>query len=71
MRPLVPMPFPTGPCFLKMHPKLSTTVFIASRSGQFHVCDIGNTSDIHFYQVFFIFFFKKKGSESNVVRILR
>ncbi|CAB4393897.1 unnamed protein product [Rhizophagus irregularis] len=51
MRPLVPMPFPTGPCFLKMHPKLSTTVFIASRSGQFHVCDIGNTSDIHFYQV--------------------
>lgn len=61
MRPLVPMPFPTGPCFLKMHPKLSTTVFIASRSGQFHVCDIGNTSDIHFYQVFFyIFFFKKR-----------
>ncbi|CAG8494661.1 13748_t:CDS:10 [Funneliformis mosseae] len=50
MRPLVPMPFPTGPCFLKMHPKLSTTVFIVSQSGQFHVCDIGNTSDIHFYQ---------------------
>ncbi|RIA93213.1 ubiquitin carboxyl-terminal hydrolase-domain-containing protein [Glomus cerebriforme] len=50
MRPLVPMSFPTGPCFLKMHPKLSTTVFIVSRSGQFHVCDIGNPSNIHFYQ---------------------
>ncbi|CAG8616504.1 10808_t:CDS:10, partial [Acaulospora morrowiae] len=50
MRPLVPMSFPSGPCFLKMHPKLSTTVFIMSRSGQFHVCDVGNASGTHFYQ---------------------
>ncbi|RHZ79406.1 hypothetical protein Glove_146g43 [Diversispora epigaea] len=50
MRPLVPLSFPPGPCFLKMHPKLSTTVFIASRSGQFHICDVGNVSYTHFYQ---------------------
>ncbi|CAG8530129.1 26363_t:CDS:10, partial [Racocetra persica] len=35
---------------VRMHPKLSTTVFVVSRSGQFHVCDVGNASDIHFYQ---------------------
>ncbi|CAJ0636991.1 2238_t:CDS:2 [Entrophospora sp. SA101] len=50
MRPLVPIPFPSGPYFLKMHPKLSTTAFMVSRTGQFHVCDIGNNSAIHFYQ---------------------
>ncbi|CAG8580781.1 604_t:CDS:10 [Cetraspora pellucida] len=50
MRPLAPIPFYSGPCFIRMHPKLSTTVFVVSRSGQFHVCDVGNVSDIHFYQ---------------------
>ena len=51
MRPLAPISFPSGPCFLRMHPKLSTTVFIVSHSGQFHVLDVVNTSDIRFYQV--------------------
>ncbi|CAG8702572.1 16980_t:CDS:10, partial [Dentiscutata erythropus] len=50
MRPLAPISFYSGPSFIRMHPKLSTTVFVVSRTGQFHVCDVGNTSDVHFYQ---------------------
>ncbi|KAG0240611.1 poly(A)-specific ribonuclease [Actinomortierella wolfii] len=52
MRSLTPIPFPNGPSFLKMHPKLSTTVCIASSTGQFQMCDVGNLSHgIQFYQV--------------------
>ncbi|KAH7032044.1 ubiquitin carboxyl-terminal hydrolase-domain-containing protein [Linnemannia elongata] len=52
MRSLAPIPFPNGPSFLKMHPKLSTTVCIASQTGQFQMCDVGNlTSGIQFYQI--------------------
>lgn len=52
MRSLAPLPFPNGPSFLKMHPKLSTTVCIASQTGQFQMCDVGNlSSGIQFYQV--------------------
>ncbi|KAF9583086.1 poly(A)-specific ribonuclease [Lunasporangiospora selenospora] len=52
MRSLAPIPFPNGPSFLKMHPKLSTTVCIASQTGQFQLCDIGNlTTGIQFYQI--------------------
>ncbi|KAF9380588.1 poly(A)-specific ribonuclease [Podila verticillata] len=52
MRSLAPLPFPNGPSFLKMHPKLSTTVCIASQTGQFQMCDVGNlSSGIQFYQI--------------------
>ncbi|KAI7828196.1 ubiquitin carboxyl-terminal hydrolase-domain-containing protein, partial [Gamsiella multidivaricata] len=52
MRSLAPIPFPNGPSFLKMHPKLSTTVCIASQTGQFQMCDVGNlTTGIQFYQI--------------------
>ncbi|KAF9166067.1 poly(A)-specific ribonuclease [Mortierella sp. AD010] len=52
MRSLAPLPFPNGPSFLKMHPKLSTTVCIASQTGQFQMCDVGNlTTGIQFYQI--------------------
>jgi len=56
MRSLAPIPFPNGPSFLKMHPKLSATVCIASQTGQFQLCDVGNLSTgIQFYQVSKIF----------------
>jgi PAB-dependent poly(A)-specific ribonuclease subunit 2 len=52
MRSLAPIPFPNGPSFLKMHPKLSATVCIASQTGQFQMCDVGNlATGIQFYQV--------------------
>ncbi|KAG0202360.1 poly(A)-specific ribonuclease [Mortierella sp. GBA30] len=52
MRSLAPIPFPNGPSFLKMHPKLSTTICIASQTGQFQMCDVGNlTTGIQFYQI--------------------
>ncbi|KAF9984930.1 poly(A)-specific ribonuclease, partial [Modicella reniformis] len=52
MRSLAPIPFPNGPSFLKMHPKLSATVCIASQTAQFQMCDVGNlTTGIQFYQL--------------------
>jgi PAB-dependent poly(A)-specific ribonuclease subunit 2 len=57
IRSLAPIPFPSGPVFLKMHPRLSTTVFIVSQSGQFQVCDVTNVAmGLHtpagqFYQI--------------------
>lgn len=57
IRSLAPIPFPSGPVFLKMHPRLSTTVFIVSQSGQFQVCDVTNLAmGLHapagqFYQI--------------------
>ncbi|KAG0230876.1 poly(A)-specific ribonuclease [Mortierella sp. GBA43] len=52
MRSLAPIPFPNGPSFLKMHPKLSATVCIASQTGQFQMCDVGNlATGIQFYQL--------------------
>ncbi|RUS20975.1 hypothetical protein BC937DRAFT_93946 [Endogone sp. FLAS-F59071] len=44
IRSLAPIPFPAGPTFLKMHPKLSTTVFITSQSGQYQMCDVGSVT---------------------------
>ncbi|KAL1923050.1 uncharacterized protein VTP21DRAFT_9426 [Calcarisporiella thermophila] len=52
MRTLAPLPFPSGPCFLAMHPRLSATVFIVSQTGQFQMCDVGNPSaSLKFYQL--------------------
>lgn len=57
IRALAPIPFPSGPIFLRMHPRLSTTVFIVSQSGQFQVCDVSNLAmGLHapagqFYQI--------------------
>lgn len=42
VRTLAPIPFPTGPMFLKMHPTLSTTCLVASQSGQFQMCDVSS-----------------------------
>ena len=42
MRSLAPIPFPSGPMFVKMHPTLSTTCLVASQSGQFQMCDVSS-----------------------------
>ena len=41
-RSLAPIPFPSGPMFLRMHPTLSTTCLVASQSGQFQMCDVSS-----------------------------
>ncbi|EPX74544.1 ubiquitin carboxy terminal hydrolase [Schizosaccharomyces octosporus yFS286] len=42
---LVPIPFPSGPSMIKMHPKLSTTAVVCSSSGQINIVDTGNPLD--------------------------
>ncbi|KAG2231202.1 hypothetical protein INT48_005923 [Thamnidium elegans] len=42
IRTLAPIPFPSGPMFLKMHPTLSTTCLVASQTGQFQMCDVSS-----------------------------
>ncbi|KAG5519468.1 hypothetical protein PMAC_002095 [Pneumocystis sp. 'macacae'] len=46
LRPLVPVPFPGGPAYVRMHPKMSATAFVVSQNGLFHVVDVGNTADV-------------------------
>ena len=58
-RQLSPIPFPAGAFMLKFHPKFSSTLLIASQTGQFQLSDI--QADIskpsRYYQVFFLFIF--------------
>ncbi|CAO3691385.1 unnamed protein product [Rhizopus stolonifer] len=42
VRTLAPIPFPSGPMFLKMHPTLTTTCLVASQTGQFQMCDVSS-----------------------------
>ncbi|KAI8820757.1 ubiquitin carboxyl-terminal hydrolase-domain-containing protein [Fimicolochytrium jonesii] len=50
MRALAPIPFPSGPTFLRFHPRLTSTVVGASPNGQFQFCNAVNTSEATFYQ---------------------
>lgn len=57
IRSLAPIPFPSGPMFLKMHPTLSSTCIVGSQTGQFQMCDVSSLTmgsfapPSHFYQV--------------------
>ncbi|KAL4909167.1 PAB-dependent poly(A)-specific ribonuclease subunit pan2 [Aspergillus multicolor] len=42
LSPLPPIPFHAGAAYVRMHPKLQTTSFIASQTGQFQVVDLMN-----------------------------
>ncbi|KAI8935577.1 poly(A)-specific ribonuclease [Plenodomus lindquistii] len=42
LKQLPPIPFHTGAAFVRMHPRMSTTAFIASQNGQMHVIDLMN-----------------------------
>ncbi|KAI5304121.1 poly(A)-specific ribonuclease [Ascosphaera pollenicola] len=48
---LPPIPFHAGAAFVRMHPKLQTTAFIASQNGQLQVVDLMNPNAIHLRQV--------------------
>ncbi|TPX57736.1 hypothetical protein PhCBS80983_g03604 [Powellomyces hirtus] len=50
MRALAPIPFPSGPSYLRFHPRLSSTVLAASQNGQFQMCNAVNTAEASFYQ---------------------
>ncbi|KAL4817259.1 PAB-dependent poly(A)-specific ribonuclease subunit pan2 [Aspergillus spinulosporus] len=42
LSPLPPIPFHAGAAYVRMHPKLQTTSFVASQSGQLQVVDLMN-----------------------------
>ncbi|KAI5919619.1 PAB-dependent poly(A)-specific ribonuclease subunit PAN2 [Camillea tinctor] len=48
MKPLVPIPFPAGAAYVRMHPRMSTTSIVMSQTGQMHVVDLmnPNTSNV-------------------------
>lgn len=46
LRPLAPLPFHAGAAYVRLHPKLQTTGFVASQSGQIQVVDLMNPINI-------------------------
>ncbi|KAI5288331.1 poly(A)-specific ribonuclease [Ascosphaera aggregata] len=48
---LPPIPFHAGAAFVRMHPKLQTTAFISSQTGQLQVVDLMNPNAINLRQV--------------------
>lgn len=51
MRPLPPISFPSLPAFVKVHPRNSSHVVIASAQGQIQISDISNPTAAQFYSV--------------------
>lgn len=51
LRPLSPIAFPAGASFVRLHPKLSSVAFIASKTGQLQVVVMYNPSNVSVYQV--------------------
>lgn len=50
LSPLPPIPFHAGAAFVRMHPKLHTTSFVASQTGQLQVVDLMNPTAINLRQ---------------------
>lgn len=48
--PLPPIPFHAGAAYVRMHPKLHTTSFVASQTGQLQVVDLMNPNAINLRQ---------------------
>lgn len=46
LRPLPPIPFHAGAAHVRLHPKLSTTSFVASNTGQMQVVDLMNPVNV-------------------------
>jgi hypothetical protein len=52
MRPLPPLPFPSGPAFINLLPKRSSSLVVTSNQGLVNIVDTSNpTSANEFYQV--------------------
>ncbi|KAB8235200.1 poly(A)-specific ribonuclease [Aspergillus alliaceus] len=50
LSPLPPIPFHAGAAYVRMHPKLHTTSFVASQNGQLQVVDLMNPNAINLRQ---------------------
>ncbi|KAE8137625.1 PAB-dependent poly(A)-specific ribonuclease subunit pan2 [Aspergillus pseudotamarii] len=50
LSPLPPIPFHAGAAYVRMHPKLHTTSFVASQTGQLQVVDLMNPNAINLRQ---------------------
>ena len=50
LSPLPPIPFHAGAAYVRMHPKMHTTSFIASQSGQLQVVDLMNPTAVSLRQ---------------------
>ncbi|PBP25759.1 putative PAB-dependent poly(A)-specific ribonuclease subunit PAN2 [Diplocarpon rosae] len=46
-----PVPFPAGAAYLRMHPRMSTTVIVVSQHGQIHIVDLMNPNSSKIKQV--------------------
>lgn len=49
MKPLPPLPFPTGAAYLRIHPKLSTSCLVVSQSGQLQLLDLMNPANVYIH----------------------
>ena len=50
IRPLPPIPFHAGAAFVRMHPKMYSTSFVASQTGQLQVVDLMNPNAVNLRQ---------------------
>ena len=50
LMPLPPIPFHAGAAFVRMHPRLQTTSFVASQTGQMQVVDLMNPNIVNLRQ---------------------
>ncbi|KAH8427624.1 poly(A)-specific ribonuclease [Aspergillus melleus] len=50
LSPLPPIPFHAGAAYVRMHPKLHTTSFVASQTGQLQVVDLMNPNAVNLRQ---------------------
>ncbi|KAJ6160880.1 Peptidase C19 ubiquitin carboxyl-terminal hydrolase 2 [Penicillium chermesinum] len=50
LTPLPPIPFHAGAAYVRMHPKLHTTSFVASQTGQLQVVDLMNPNSVNLRQ---------------------
>lgn len=65
LNPLPPIPFHAGAAYVRMHPRLQTTSFIASQTGQLQVVDIMNPNAINLRQANVSFMLGMEVSQSG------
>ncbi|CCH46608.1 PAB-dependent poly(A)-specific ribonuclease subunit 2 [Wickerhamomyces ciferrii] len=51
LKPLAPIAFPAGASFVRLHPKLSSVAFIASKTGQLQIVDMFNPTNVSLFQI--------------------
>jgi len=55
MSALDPIPFETGPSFLKFHPSYPSVLISVSQAGELVVVNINQPSEIEYYEVIILF----------------